>query len=285
MEIRMNKPWTQAREVGLKGIFTVVMLIFSVIMILPFLWMLSTSFKIPLDVFKYPMEWIPSRPTWDNYAEVWFGKYPFHIYYLNSLKLTLITVAGTLITSTLAGYAFAKVQFRGKEVLFLAYLATLMIPNQVILIPRFILFDWMNIVNTHWAIILPGVTNVVSTFMMRQFYRTVPTDYLEAAKLDGASHFYIWLRVFTPLVKPALVTIIILNFIWHWNEFESPLVFLHDKQLYTIPLGITNYTDEFGTDYSLVATAAFCALIPMLIVYIICQKWIVQGIASSGIKG
>ncbi|TBL80823.1 carbohydrate ABC transporter permease [Paenibacillus thalictri] len=281
----MAKAWTHARQSGLKGLNTAVMIAFSIIMILPFLWMLSTSFKLPIDVFKYPMEWIPSRFTWDNYREVWTGKYPFYLYYLNSLKLTSITVIGTLATSSLAGYAFAKIEFRGKEFLFLVYLATLMIPNQILLIPRYILFDWLHLVNTHWAIILPGLTNVVSTFLMRQFYRTVPGEYLEAAKLDGAGHLYIWLRVFTPLVKPAFVTVIILNFIWHWNEFESPLIFLHDKSLYTIPLGITNYTDEFGTNYSLVSTAAFCALIPMLVVYLICQKWIIEGIASSGLKG
>lgn len=282
MNIELMK---SSRDIGVKSLLTIAMLLFSIVMILPFLWMISTSFKIPADVFKYPMDWIPNRPTLENYKEVWFGKYPFHLYYLNSLKLTSTMVAGTLITSTLAGYAFAKISFKGKEALFMLYLATLMVPNQVMLIPRYILFDKLNLVNTHWAIILPGVTNVVSTFLMRQFYQTVPNDYLEAAKLDGAGHWYIWSRVYTPLVKPALVTVIILNCIWHWNEFESPLIFLHDKLLYTIPLGITNYTDEFGTDYSLVATAALCALIPMLIVFIICQKWIVEGIANSGIKG
>jgi multiple sugar transport system permease protein len=286
VEMQMNiDRFKTSRAIGAKSLLTIGMLLISVIMVLPFLWMLSTSFKIPADVFKYPMEWIPGHATLANYKEVWFGKYPFHVYYLNSIKLAVITVAGTLISSSLAGFAFAKIQFKGKEALFLLYLATLMIPNQVLLIPRYIMFDMLNLVNSHWAIILPGVTNVVSTFLMRQFYRTVPNDYLEAAKLDGAGQFYIWLRVFTPLVKPAIVTVIILNFIWHWNEFESPLIFLHDKDLYTIPLGITNYTDEFGTNYSLVATAAFCALIPMLAVYMLCQKWIVEGIMSSGVKG
>jgi multiple sugar transport system permease protein len=268
-----------------KGMLTFVMLLLSLIMIIPFAWMLSTSFKIAADVFVYPMEWVPKRPTLANYIEVWAGKYPFYTYYWNSIKLTVITVIGTLMTSSMAGYAFAKLQFKGKEALFLLYLATLMVPNQVLLIPRYILFDTLDLVNTHWAIILPGITNVVSTFLMRQFYQTVPNDYIEAAKLDGAGHFYTYSRVLTPLVKPAVVTVIILNFIWHWNEFESPLIFLHDKSLYTIPLGITNYTDEFGTHYSLVATAALCALVPMITIYLICQKWIVEGIMSSGVKG
>lgn len=282
MERAQNKQW---KEQAAKVSLTIIMLLFCFIMIIPFLWMLSTSFKIAADVFVYPMEWIPKRPTFDNYIEVWTGKYPFYTYYWNSMKLTVITVAGTLLTSSMAGYAFAKLQFKGKELLFLLYLATLMIPNQVLLIPRYILFDTLELVNTHWAIILPGLTNVVSTFLMRQFYQTVPNDYIEAAKLDGAGHFYTYALVLTPLVKPALVTVIILNFIWHWNEFESPLIFLHDKELYTIPLGITNYTDEFGTNYSLVATAALCALIPMITIYLICQKWIVEGIMSSGVKG
>lgn len=273
------------RERTTKGMLTFVMLLFSIIMIIPFLWMLSTSFKIAADVFVYPMEWVPKRATLANYIEVWAGKYPFYLYYWNSIKLTVITVIGTLITSSMAGYAFAKLQFKGRELLFLFYLATLMVPNQVLLIPRYLLFDSLDLVNTHWAIILPGITNVVSTFLMRQFYQTVPNDYIEAAKLDGAGHYYIYSRVLTPLVKPAIVTVIILNFIWHWNEFESPLIFLHDKSLYTIPLGITNYTDEFGTNYSLVATAALSALVPMITIYLICQKWIVEGIMSSGVKG
>ncbi|MNI51827.1 L-arabinose transport system permease protein AraQ [compost metagenome] len=204
---------------------------------------------------------------------------------MNSIKITAATVVGCLITSSLAGFAFAKIRFKGREGLFLLYLATMIIPSQVLLLPRFITFNWMGLIDTHAAIILPGIFTVFGTFLMRQFFSTIPNELLEAAQIDGAGIFRTFWRICLPLTKPALVTLVILTFTWHWNEYENPLIFLRSKELYTIPLGLTNYMDENTTDYAMIMTASVSALLPLILVVLVCQKWFVEGVASTGLKG
>ncbi|GCL74108.1 MULTISPECIES: carbohydrate ABC transporter permease [Paenibacillus] len=273
------------REVGLKLVMTVVFTALAVIMITPFLWMISSSFKLPADMFKYPIDWIPERFVLDNYKEVWFGKYPFLLYYWNSIKITALTVGGCLITSALAGFAFAKLRFKGRDLLFVLYLATMIIPSQILLVPRFILFDKLGMLNTHMSLILPGMFTVLGTFIMRQFFSTLPNELLEAAKVDGAGYWRMFWQISLPLTKPALVTLLILTFTWHWNEYENPLIFLRDNHLYTIPLALTNYVDENSTNYTLIMAASVSALLPLIAIVSIFQKWFIEGIASTGIKG
>jgi multiple sugar transport system permease protein len=261
------------------------MAVFAVIMVIPFIWMISTSFKVNGEVFKYPIDWIPKKWHFENYREVWTGSNPFYIFYINSIKITGITVAGNILTSAMAGYAFAKIKFKGRNVLFLMYLSTMMIPGQVLLVPRFILFDWMKLINTHYSLILPGLFTVFGTFLMRQFFSTLPNELMEAGRVDGAGYWRTFWQICLPLTKPALVTLFILTFTWHWNEYENPLIFLRDRDLYTLPLGLTSYVEEFGTNYVLTMAASVSALLPLLIVVVVCQKWFVEGIASSGLKG
>ncbi|MGM0879848.1 MAG: carbohydrate ABC transporter permease [Bacillota bacterium] len=269
----------------LKVFVSIIMGLFALVMVIPFLWMISTSFKVNGEVFDYPIQWIPTQWNFENYKKVWTGANPFYIYYFNSLKITVITVAGNLFTSAMAGFAFARLQFKGRNFLFLLYLSTMMIPSQVLLVPRFILFDTMKLINTHYSLILPGMFTVFGTFLMRQFFSTLPGELLEAAKVDGAGYWRTFWQICLPLTKPALMTLLILTFTWHWNDYEQPLIFLRDKALYTIPLGLTSYVEEFGTDYVLSMAASVSALIPLLIVVVICQKWFVEGITSSGLKG
>ncbi|WP_240702898.1 carbohydrate ABC transporter permease [Cohnella luojiensis] len=269
----------------LKTIITIVMAVFAVIMVIPFIWMISTSFKVNGDVFKYPIDWIPKKWHFENYREVWTGSNPFYIFYINSIKITGITVAGNILTSAMAGYAFAKIKFKGRNVLFLMYLSTMMIPGQVLLVPRFILFDWMKLINTHYSLILPGLFTVFGTFLMRQFFSTLPNELMEAGRVDGAGYWRTFWQICLPLTKPALVTLFILTFTWHWNEYENPLIFLRDRDLYTLPLGLTSYVEEFGTNYVLTMAASVSALLPLLVLVVVCQKWFVEGIASSGLKG
>ncbi|WP_245600062.1 carbohydrate ABC transporter permease [Paenibacillus harenae] len=269
----------------MKVFVSILMGLFALVMIIPFLWMISTSFKVNGEVFDYPIQWIPTQWNLDNYKKVWTGANPFYIYYFNSLKITVLTVAGNLFTSAMAGFAFARLQFKGRNFLFLLYLSTMMIPSQVLLVPRFILFDTMKLINTHYSLILPGMFTVFGTFLMRQFFSTLPGELLEAAKVDGAGYWRTFWQICLPLTKPALMTLLILTFTWHWNDYEQPLIFLRDKALYTIPLGLTSYVEEFGTDYVLSMAASVSALIPLLIVVVICQKWFVEGITSSGLKG
>lgn len=268
-----------------KSLLTIVMTGFAIIMVLPYVWMISTSFKVNGEVFLFPIQWIPKHWNFDNYIKVWTGPNPFYIYYFNSIKITFITVAGNLMTSSMAGYAFAKINFKGRNFLFLLYLSTLMIPGQVLLVPRFILFDWMHIMNTHYSLILPGLFTVFGTFLMRQFFSSLPNELLEAARVDGAGYWRTFWQICLPLTKPAFVTLLILSFTLHWNEYESPLIFLRDKALYTIPLGLTNYVEEMGVNYVLSMAASVSALLPLLVVVIVCQKWFVEGIASTGLKG
>jgi multiple sugar transport system permease protein len=272
-------------RVWLKAGNTVLFGALGLLMVLPYLWMISASFKLPAEIFVFPVKWIPTTFHFDNYKKVWTGSYPFYIYYWNSIKITLLTVVGSLVTSSLAGFAFAKLKFPGRDLLFLLYLSTIIIPSQVLLVPKFILFDRLGLIDTQASIILPGIFTVFGTFLMRQFFSTLPNELLEAAKIDGAGFWRLFWQICLPLTKPALVTLLILSFTWHWNDYENPLIFLRDKNLFTIPLGLTNYSDEFGTNYPLVMAASVSALIPLLIVVSVCQKWFVEGIANSGLKG
>lgn len=268
----------------IKTIITSAMLLLAAIILSPFLWMLSASFKIPADIFNYPIEWIPKTWNLRNYATVWGEKYHFVQYYWNTIKITVITVIGSLLTSSLAGFAFAKLNFKGRDIMFLLYLATMIIPSQILLVPRFIVFDYVGLVNTHWSIILPGVFSVIGTFLMRQFFLTIPGELLEAGKVDGASYWRIYWQIFIPLAKPALVSLLILTFTWTWNEYENPLIFLRDTNLYTLPLGLTNFVDENGTDYTLMMAASVSALVPLIVIVAFFQKWFVEGISSTGLK-
>jgi len=267
-----------------KTAVTSAMLLLAVIILSPFLWMLSASFKIQAEVFNYPIEWIPSTFNLRNYATVWGEKYQFAQYYWNTIKITVITVIGSLLTSSLAGFAFAKLKFKGRDILFLLYLATMIIPSQILLVPRFIVFDYVGLVNTHMSIILPGIFSVIGTFLMRQFFMTIPGELLEAGKVDGAGYWRIYWQIFIPLAKPALVSLLILTFTWTWNEYENPLIFLRDTSLYTLPLGLTNFVDENGTDYTLMMAASVSALVPLIVIVAFFQKWFVEGISNTGLK-
>lgn len=275
----------QLKSFSFKFVMTIILLAFAFSMILPFVWMLSTSLKKPIEVFAYPIEWIPETLRWDNYKRVWTGQYAFGVYYWNSIKVTTMTVLGTVVVSSAAAYGFSRVQFKGRDAVFLLYLATLMVPDQVTLIPRFILFNYLGLYNTHGALILPGIFMAFGIFLLRQFYLTIPQDLSEAAKMEGAGHFRIWTRIVIPLSKPSIVSLVIISFTMTWNEFVNPLVFLTRRELYTVPLGLTNFIDEMGTEYTLMMSAAVSSILPVMILFLVGQKWFIQGVISSGVKG
>lgn len=266
-------------------IITLIMLFFSVVMIVPFLWMISTSFKMPAEVFQYPIKWIPAQFIWDHHVKVWTGANSFGHYYLNSLKVALISTVGAVLLSALAAYGFARIEFKGRNAMFMIYLSMMMVPPQVLFVPKFIMFDWVGIYNTHWALILPGVFTIFGVFMMRQFFLSVPHEISEAAFIDGAGHFRIFSRIILPMAKPSLATLAIIDFSWHWNDYENALVFLIDQDLYTVPLGLQNFILENTVDYNGMMAAATAGIIPMILVFLIGQKYIIQGVASSAVKG
>jgi multiple sugar transport system permease protein len=275
----------QNKRLMTKSITTLLFTAVGITMIFPFLWMLSASFKTSASIFEYPIRWIPEVLDLTNYKKVWSGSVPFYVFYQNSVKITFLQVAGTLLTSSLAGFAFAKLDFKFKNTIFLIYLSTMIIPPQVLFVPRFILFDQLGMVNTHLAIILPGMFTILGTFLMRQFFSTLPNELLEASKVDGAGYWRMYWQICLPLTKPALVTLLILSFTWHWNEYENPLILLRDRKLFTIPIGLTSFMDENGTNYPLIMAASVSALAPLVVIVSICQRWFVEGIASTGLKG
>lgn len=269
-----------------KSIFTVLMMGMSILFLLPFVWMLSTSFKIEADVFTYPIQWIPK--TWhiiENYKEVWNGQFPFYKYYLNSIKITVVTTILSCIVSALAAYGFSKIQFAAGKYLFLIVLATYMIPQQAILVPQFILYRSIGFFDSHVGLILLGSFSVLGTFMLRQFFMGVHNEYIESAKIDGAGHGRIFMQIAFPLVRPAVATYAILRFIWTWNDYQNPLIFLRTDSLYTIQLAMQKFTTINGEFYSLIMAAAVSSIVPLLIIFVIGQKSVIEGIALGGVKG
>lgn len=267
-----------------KTIWTVILGVLAIIMVLPFVWMLSSSFKADNQIFQFPIQWIPKDITLVNYDKVWNSDVPFLTFLLNSTKVTGLSLIGEVITSSLAAYAFAKIKFKGREVIFLIYLSTLAFPTQMMLIPRFVLFKLLGLYNTHAALILPGMFTAFGTFMLRQFFMTIPEELSEAAKIDGSGHFMTYLRIILPLSVPALSALIIFMFVSSWNEYAAALVYIRSKELATIPLGLNFFRDENSASYGAILAASVCSLIPIFTVFMIFQKQFVAGIASSGLK-
>ncbi|WP_407272281.1 carbohydrate ABC transporter permease [Radiobacillus sp. PE A8.2] len=269
-----------------KIIVTILAFFCSLAFLLPFIWMLSTSFKIEAEVFTYPINWIPE--TWNaisNYKEVWFGDYPFYLYYWNSIKVAILTTLVSCVVSSLAAYGFSKVRFPAGSWLFIIVLATYMVPPQASLVPQFLLFRSLGLFDTHLGLILLGSFSVLGTFMLRQFFIGIHTDLIDAAKIDGAGHWKIFWRIALPIVRPAVATYAILRFIWTWNDYQNPLIFLRTDNLYTIQLAMQKFTTINGEFYSLMMAAAVSAILPLLIVFIIGQKQVIEGIALGGVKG
>lgn len=285
----MNK--LRIKKTAVRVIITAIMLLIGFTMIVPFLWMLSASMKRQLDVTALPIKWIPDYFYTHNYEVVWnIGNaaprdYHFAQSYFNSIKIAVINVCGSVITSSLAGYAFAKIKFRGANAVFMLYLATMMIPSQVTLIPKFTLFDKLGMMGTHATLILPGLVTVTGTFLMRQAFMQVSDELKEAACIDGASEFRIWAQIMVPVIKPSMASLGLIVFLWNWNNYLDPLVFLRDRELYTIPVALTNFVEETSTNYGLIMAASASALIPVFIVFLACQRFFIKGLTAGSVKG
>ncbi|WP_260412328.1 carbohydrate ABC transporter permease [Alkalihalobacillus sp. TS-13] len=269
-----------------KLVVTIIMAILGIVFLMPFAWMISASFKVEGDVLTFPIQWIPN--TWnavENYKEVWTGSMPFLLLYWNSIKVTVFTTLTSVMISSLAAYGFAKINFRGRELLFVIVLATFMIPPQTLLVTQFLLYRWIGLYDTHLGLILLNSFSVFGTFMLRQFYLGISNEIIESARMDGAGHFRIFFHIALPLVRPAIATYAILRFIWTWNDFQYPLIFLRTESLYTIQLGVQSFADQHGSIYSLMMAASVSAIIPLLIIFIIGQKHVIEGIQLGGVKG
>ncbi|MEW6555832.1 MAG: carbohydrate ABC transporter permease [Elusimicrobiota bacterium] len=267
-----------------KKIITYSILIFgAVVMLAPFLWMLSTSLKEPGAVFVYPPKWLPVPVRWRNYVDAW-NAVPFGRFFLNSILVSLCVTIGQVLTSSLAAYAFARLSFKGRDKIFLGYLATMMIPFPVTMIPVFILITKLQLIDSIQALILPGLFTAYGTFMLRQFFLSIPKELEEAAVIDGASKFRIWCQIIMPLSKPALATLATFTFMGTWNDFMWPLIVIKTKTKMTLPVGLASFQGMYYTDWTLLMAASVIVLLPVLLVYIFNQRFFVKGIALTGLK-
>lgn len=285
MDKSLNKSGSMSvnRAIG-KTLTYLLLIIIAFLMLIPFVWMISASLKLNKDVFSFPIQWIPENPRWKNYVDIW-TKIPMLTFIKNSAKLTIIVTLLQLFTSSFAAYAFAKLDFKGKNLLFLGYIATIAVPWQAYMVPQFMMMRSWHLNNTHLAIICLQAFSAFGVFMMKQFYEGIPTDLCEAARIDGLSEYGIWLKIMLPLSKPAISTLTIITFVNTWNDFLGPLIYLTETKLKTIQIGLRMFISQYSAEYGLIMAASVIALIPVLIIFLSLQKYFVQGVASSGLKG
>lgn len=261
----------------------------SVIMLLPIAWMLSTSLKLPAQLFRFPPEWIPNPWAWQNYPESMTAM-PFARYVANTLFITVMNMLGVLLSSSLAAYAFARLRFPGRDQLFWLLMSTLMLPQAVILIPRYIEFRYLNWIDTWLPLIVPsffsaGLGGAFFIFLLRQFFRSIPRELSDAAKVDGASEFRIYWQLIMPLSRPAITVVLIFTFLDNWNNFLEPLIILSTPDNFTVALGLASFRGLFTTQWHLLMAASTIMILPVVALFLLLQRYFVQGVILTGIKG
>jgi multiple sugar transport system permease protein len=269
---------------GRKAIAYLALSLLALLALVPFIWMLSTSLKNLDEVFLYPPKWIPSHLRFSNYTSLW-NDFPMTTWILNSLKVSTSVTIGVLVTSSLAAYAFARMEFPFRNALFYMYLGAMMIPGWVMLVPNFVLMRRLGWIDTHWALIIPAIGQPFGTFLLRQFFLTIPKELEEAARIDGMGHFQIYRRIILPLSLPALATLAVFQFMGIWNEFLWPLIVLNSPDKFTIPLGLGYLNTQHSTDWTRLMAGSVILLVPIVILFIISQRYYVRGIALTGLKG
>ena len=258
---------------------------FAALFIIPFLWIISTSLKGEEQIFAIPPQWIPDQLHWDNYSKV-FDKMPFMVYLRNSTLITAITIIGVVLSSSVVAYAFGCLQWPGRNTLFIVVLATMMLPMQVTMIPVFVLFKELGWLNTFKPLTVPaffggGAFNI---FLLRQFFMTIPRDLLDSARIDGCPEIRIYWSIVLPLAKPALATVAILTFMFTWNDFIGPLIYLSDKTMGTLALGLAMFVGQHQTEWGMLMAASVLMMLPMIMIFFLFQKYFIKGFTMSGIK-
>jgi multiple sugar transport system permease protein len=262
----------------------VILLAGAVTMIMPFLWTISTSLKQLSEVFVFPPTLFGEKIRWANYLKI-SDRFPFDTYFLNSLKITVIVVIAQLITSSMAGFVFARLRFKYRDLLFGFYLATMMVPAQVMMIPNFIVMRHYNLIDTHWSLILPALVSAFGTFLLRQFFLTVPASLEDAAKMDGCNPFGVYWRIFIPLSKPAMATLGVFVFMGVWNDFLAPLVYINSQAKMTLPLGLASMQGMYSTDWPVLMAGTVITIIPLIVIFLLAQDFFIKGVTLSGLKG
>ena len=262
----------------------VMLAVLAIITLLPLVWMLSASFKLSTEVFTFPIRWIPEKFHWENYVTIW-QKIPLGLFTFNSFKLSIIITIIQLLTSSFAAYGFSKCKFPGRNGLFLAYIATIAIPWQVYMLPQYIMMQKLHLIDTHLSIILLQSFTAFGVFLLRQFYISIPNELLEAARIDGLSEYGTFARIVLPLTKPAMATLTIMSFVTVWNDYMGPMIYFNSERTKTIQLGIRMFIGQYSAEYGLIMATSVMAILPVLVVFLAFQRFFVEGIASSGLKG
>jgi multiple sugar transport system permease protein len=266
----------------LKSLRLLILLAVCFLIFMPLVVMLSSAFKPDSQIYDFPMRIIPKTPTTENFSQL-ADRFP--LYTWNSVKLTFIIVVIQLITATTGAYAFSKLKWKGRDILFILYVVSIMIPVQSIIIPQFLIVRSLGLYNTHGALILTGAFTAFGTFLIKQYFMTIPDSYVEAAHIDGANDFLIFVRIILPLAKPVFATQIIFAFRYFWNDFFTPLIYLTSQNLKNLPLGMSDFTNEFYTYKGPQMAASFISIIPVMIIFLAAQKYFVEGVAATGVKG
>ncbi len=263
----------------------VLLLLGGIVILTPFAWMLSTSLKLPSQVFSWPIQWIPDPIVWENYIVALTSR-PFGRYALNSTIISSATVVGTVLSASLVAFSFARLRWKGRDFLFFVVLATMMLPHSITLVPRFVIFAQLDWVDTFLPLIVPEFgAEAFSVFLMRQFFRTIPPALDEAAKIDGCGYFGIYWRIMLPLSKPVVGIVAINAFRRSWDQFLEPLVYLNSSRLWTLTLGLRAFQQEFTVDWHLLMASSTVVMLPVLVLFFLAQKYFIQGIVFTGLKG
>lgn len=273
------------KKLRIQNLFTYVFLVlFSLVALTPFAWMLVSSVKKSDQVFTYPMKWWPEEFIWDNYSVI-FQKIPFATYLGNSFKVTVFSTIFLILTSTFAAYGFSKMRFPGRNGLFFAYIATISIPWHAYMIPQYMVMRTVKLTNTHWGLIILFSFTAFGVFMVRQFYAQIPDELCEAARIDGLSEYGIYARIMLPLSKPVIATLTVFTFVNTWNDYLGNMIYISSDQKKLIQTGLKLFITTFSADYAMIMTGCVISLIPIFIVFIISQRFFIEGIATSGLKG
>lgn len=267
-----------------KVLLYVALILLSVVTLIPFVWMLSSSLKLDREVFEFPIRWIPQVFHWENYSLIW-TKAPMLMYFKNTAIVALSVTFIQTMTSSFAAYAFAKLEFKGRDTLFMCYIATIAVPWQAYMIPQFIEFRAIGLYDKLTAIMVLQAFSAFGVFLMRQFYRGIPTELCEAARIDGLSEYGIWARIMLPLSKAAIATLVIFTFIGTWNDYMGPMIYLTTESVKTVQVGLRRFIQENSSDYHLIMAASMVSLIPVSVVFLCLQRYFIEGIATSGLKG
>ncbi len=274
------------KKIVSKMILYIVIVFGGFILISPFLWMLSTALKTNTQTFAFPPRWIPSPIQWQNFIEAWTKYAPFNLFLKNTFIITVFSLIGTVLSASIVAFSFARLEWPGRNVLFMILLSTMMIPFYVTMVPIFIFFGKLGWINTFKPLIIPYWFggSAFNIFLLRQFFMTIPRELDDAARIDGCSTFGIYWRIMLPLSKPGLTTVVIFTFIWRWNDFIQPLIYLNDYSKFTLSLGLLIFRTEFVVYWNFLMAASILVMLPCLFVFFFAQKYFIRGIALTGIK-